>query len=156
MSNSESACQKVQIGVLGVGSAQLLVSDPARLLLAIAMAEMPSLEEMCGVKPSSKVTPSLLSSRGEPIAAVIRGRDEHDDIGVTFMTGFGDGLYPVYATVVEFPRWGKRIVKVEIDFLTDQIRKNLRAMGYTLQLPPVEDEGEKRNERDQMRWKRLH
>ena len=34
--------------------------------------------------------------------------------GVAFSSGLGDGVYPVYATIVDDEFWGKRIAKVEI------------------------------------------
>lgn len=34
--------------------------------------------------------------------------------GVAFSSGYGDGIYPVYATLVHDEMWGTRIAKVEI------------------------------------------
>jgi hypothetical protein len=34
--------------------------------------------------------------------------------GVAFSSGLGDGVYPVYATIVDDELWGKRVAKVEI------------------------------------------
>jgi hypothetical protein len=33
---------------------------------------------------------------------------------VAFSSGLGDGVYPVYATIVDDELWGKRVAKVEI------------------------------------------
>jgi len=129
--------ERIEIGKVGVNTGQLLLSDP-RVVLA---GQLPSFEEICGLKPSSRVVPSLVY-KGEPIAAAIKDQKGRIGAGVTFSSGFGDGIYPVYATVVEFPRWGKRIVKIEIEFLTDQIRQNLKTMGFTLELPRIKGEME--------------
>ena len=45
-----------------------------------------------------------------------KGIDER----VTFTTGFGDGLYEVYQTTVDFGEAGKRVTKVEIILITDE------------------------------------
>jgi hypothetical protein len=37
-----------------------------------------------------------------------------DGAAVAFASGFGDGFYPVYATYVDDPDFGKRIAKVEV------------------------------------------
>ena len=34
---------------------------------------------------------------------------------MAFRSGFGDGVYPVWATVRDFGTWGRRLVRVEID-----------------------------------------
>lgn len=38
----------------------------------------------------------------------------HEGAGVVFTSGFGDGLYNVFATIKDFGEMGKRITKVEI------------------------------------------
>lgn len=39
---------------------------------------------------------------------------------VAFRTGLGDGVYPVFATIVDVPGWGKRVGKIEILMLDDE------------------------------------
>lgn len=43
----------------------------------------------------------------------------HPGVAVAFRTGFGDGVYPVYAEIVDIPDWGERIVKVWVDFFSN-------------------------------------
>lgn len=40
----------------------------------------------------------------------------HEGLGVVMESGFGDGMYPVYVTVKDMGRWGKRVTKAEIIF----------------------------------------
>ena len=40
-------------------------------------------------------------------------------LGVSFATGFGDGEYSVYAYYEDINGWGRRIKKIEIEFITD-------------------------------------
>ena len=44
----------------------------------------------------------------------------HDDAGVAFSTGCGDGVYPVYVYKADVPGWGNRVVKVEICFFEEE------------------------------------
>jgi hypothetical protein len=37
-----------------------------------------------------------------------------EGVAVAFSSGFGDGFYPVYATYVDDPDFGRRIAKVEV------------------------------------------
>ena len=41
----------------------------------------------------------------------------HEGAGVLLTPGLGDGQYGVYVTFAEVPGWGRRIVKMEIDFI---------------------------------------
>jgi len=39
----------------------------------------------------------------------------HDGLAVVFRSGYGDGVYPVYAHVKDDPLYGERVVRVTID-----------------------------------------
>jgi hypothetical protein len=41
----------------------------------------------------------------------------HEGLGICVSTGFGDGMYPVYAHISEEGDWGKRVSAIFIDFL---------------------------------------
>lgn len=41
----------------------------------------------------------------------------HEGLGVVLDTGIGDGIYPVYAEIIDDPDWGRRIASVRIEFL---------------------------------------
>lgn len=47
----------------------------------------------------------------------------HPGLGVVFDSGFGDGTYPVYVTIKDFGKMGKRVVKAEIFFDEDPYTK---------------------------------
>ena len=44
----------------------------------------------------------------------------HGGVAVVSSTGYGDGLYPVYAHYEETEGWGKRIARLEIVFIDDE------------------------------------
>ena len=44
----------------------------------------------------------------------------HEGVGCCVETGYGDGTYPVYATVIDDPQWGQRVSKVEIIFIDEE------------------------------------
>lgn len=43
----------------------------------------------------------------------------HAGVAVVSSTGYGDGLYPVYAHYSETDDWGKRITRLEIVFIDE-------------------------------------
>jgi len=44
----------------------------------------------------------------------------HEGLGVCVTTGFGDGMYPVVANIIDDPVLGKRIASVTIEFITEE------------------------------------
>lgn len=44
----------------------------------------------------------------------------HHGVAVAFRSGFGDGVYPVYAELAEIPGWGERIVRVWVELVNDE------------------------------------
>lgn len=44
----------------------------------------------------------------------------HEGLAVAFTSGFGDGVYDVYATFEDYKDWGKRVRKVEIILIDDE------------------------------------
>ena len=48
-----------------------------------------------------------------------QGGELGNGLGLSFSTGYGDGAYPVYAYYEESESWGKRVKKIEIEFITD-------------------------------------
>mgnify|MGYP001218805099 CR=1 FL=1 len=49
--------------------------------------------------------------------------------GVAFSSGFGDGLYPVYATFREFEGLGEFISKIEVELIENTEETHLRKIG---------------------------
>jgi hypothetical protein len=43
----------------------------------------------------------------------------HEGLGVCVSTGFGDGSYPVYATISDEGEWGKRIKSITVVFIEE-------------------------------------
>jgi len=44
----------------------------------------------------------------------------HPGVAVAFRTGFGDGVYPVYAEIADIPDWGgERVIRVWVDFFSN-------------------------------------
>lgn len=44
---------------------------------------------------------------------------DYKDLGVAFTTGYGDGLYSVYALISDDGMWGDRVKEVKIVFIED-------------------------------------
>lgn len=99
-----------QIGVCGVDSGQLLITDPCYIdsqwereaFVPGSVPKYPFSYNACAQVTLAKDGGQLMFKMGHP------------GVGVTFSSGIGDGVYPVYALVEEVPGWGKRIVEVKI------------------------------------------
>lgn len=108
-----------QIGFVAVDSGQLMLCDPCYVIDFFSDEEynpQPADENgfypfsyngACGATISNEMAGQLHFNRG------------YAGAGVAFATGYGDGLYPVYATYRTSSAWGKRIAKIEIVFIDE-------------------------------------
>lgn len=110
----EIVTRTVLIGHVAVDSGQLMVCDPCYL---------DSWEDQSEWKKESDDENGLYSfsyngacgaTLSDKMAGELKFNAGHIGAGVAFASGFGDGMYPVYATYVIDPDFGKRISKVEI------------------------------------------
>lgn len=44
----------------------------------------------------------------------------HEGVGVCVATGYGDGVYPVTAEIIDDPEWGRRVRSVTITFIDEE------------------------------------
>lgn len=103
-----------QIGFVAVDSGQIVITDPANLSFwkDNGFGESEQVGEYsyggaCDLTLSDNFDGQLVFESGTGGA------------GVVSRTGLGDGLYPVYATIVDLPHWGKRVSKIEIVFIDE-------------------------------------
>jgi hypothetical protein len=100
---------KILIGHVGVDSGQLMVCDPCYITGEFASDEFqPDKPNDAGKYPFT-----YNGACGATLSDERAGQLGIAD-GVAFSSGLGDGVYPVYATIVDDEFWGKRIAKVEI------------------------------------------
>lgn len=117
---SDTIESTILIGYVAVDSGQLMLCDPCYVRDFFNDEEynpQPANENgfypfsyngACGATLSDEIAGQLHFNRG------------HVGAGVAFASGYGDGLYPVYATYVTDGTWGKRISKVEIVMIDDE------------------------------------
>jgi hypothetical protein len=103
-----------QIGFVAVDSGQIVITDPANLSFwkDNGFGESEQVGEYsyggsCDLTLADGFDGQLVFESGTAGA------------GVVSRTGLGDGLYPVYATIVDLPDWGKRVSKIEIVFIDE-------------------------------------
>lgn len=88
-----------KIGMIGVDSGTIIISDPC-YLIGEGWTDEDYDKEVCSDWD--------------------RGKQIKNDIGaykaVLSSTGFGDGVYPVYAEIEDLGEFGKRVSRVIIDF----------------------------------------
>ena len=101
--------ERVRLGDVGVDSGQLLVIDPCYLE---DWDHQRSYPEACHVT-------------GDGTGGQFHYASGRPGLGVAFRSGFGDGVYLVWATVRDFGPWRRRVVRVEIDLLGNEEDEDL-------------------------------
>jgi hypothetical protein len=67
---------------------------------------------LVGLKKSKRVSKQLVK-RGNKTAKIKVDKSS----AVITNTGFGDGLYPVYAKITDEGKWGKRVGEIRVKFI---------------------------------------
>ena len=108
----------IKLGVVGVDNGQLLICDPGYIDPEFAARDesngqtIPegefSYQGICQLTLSGKLGGQLNYPMGQPGA------------GVAFLPGFGDGLYEVFAEIIEDPDFGERVKKVWIELIREE------------------------------------
>ena len=70
-------------------------------------------------EPSNDKSYSFTGACSQTLYNPNQGGELGNGLGLSFSTGYGDGAYPVYAYYEESESWGKRVKKIEIEFITD-------------------------------------
>lgn len=106
-----------KVGVVSVDSGTLLLSDPAY------RKDLPSYEKITGLKKDKRVTGRL--AEGDKTAEIKHKRG-YAGAGVITDTGYGDGVYNVFANEVDEGKFGKRIAEVKVVFIQ---KRKLRSVS---------------------------
>lgn len=110
MGKNNPTSRRVRIGSVGVDSGQLMVVDPCYIKSDFEVDY--SEEEIAKIQAGNPIDVPLNYNGA---CAVTLGDSSaggmQNDLAVAFSSGYGDGVYPVYATYNS----DGRIVKVEID-----------------------------------------
>ena len=108
--------KKILLGHVGVDSGQLLITDPC--YLHDWKDNPPEGEERPCKGLYSYSYDGACSATGAEgkFGGALRFALGHEGAGVALSTGFGDGVYPVYAYVRDCGEWGPRVVRVEVEF----------------------------------------
>lgn len=97
------------IGYVGVDSGQLMLCDPSYIGKDFATDDFnPS-----GTDDSGKYPMTYNGACGATLSDERFGQ-LGNAMGVAFSSGLGDGVYPVYAVIVNDPVWGERIASVRV------------------------------------------
>lgn len=113
--NEDDLFETELIGFVAVDSGQLMVCDPCYIKDDQKWFGdfNPSEPNEAGYYPFNYngVCSATLS---EDMTGQLAFEHGGQGAGVAFASGFGDGLYPVFATYLEDEIWGRRVAKVEI------------------------------------------
>ena len=98
-----------KIGVVGVDAGLVIIGDPGYLIHTEPDTESTlgkDWEEFC----------NLLTEDERPTTKQFNFPLGNPGLAVVVSSGYGDGLYPVFAEVVDTKEGGKRVKKVTIEF----------------------------------------
>ena len=98
------------IGHVDVDAGLIMIGDPC----------YSSDKTDCAISNWSEFCNWLDSDDIYPTAKAIPHGRGHEGYGVVVSSGFGDGTYPVYATVVDEGLWGRRISEVKVVFIGEE------------------------------------
>lgn len=102
-----------KIGVVGVDSGQLMVTDPCYVN---SQWKPESDNEAVGTFSYSGCCETTMQ---EGQAGQLNYELGHAGVGVVFSSGFGDGVYDVFARYSDFDEWGTRIAEVRVILIED-------------------------------------
>jgi hypothetical protein len=91
----------IKVGEICIDSGQVIICDPTYAV------------NHDGMIPGG-LAAQLTSDRAKDTSW---GKDA--PIAVVSFTGLGDGVYPVYARVLDCKEWGKRVASLHVSFLLD-------------------------------------
>jgi hypothetical protein len=101
-----------KIGKVGVDSGNLMLVDPAYI-----KSELPNYRKLVGMKGSGR---NLKSDKKN--SRQIKNKIGQE-VAVTFESGFGDGLYNVYADIGKVGKFGRRVKSVRVDMVTPREKR---------------------------------
>lgn len=93
-----------EIGVVGVDSGTLMITDPC-YVTGDEWSDKDYDKHVCGMNEDHAQVPFKLGHAGK---------------GVIFSSGFGDGVYKVFAKVKNYKEWGNRIAEVKIVLIDEK------------------------------------
>lgn len=102
--------ERIKIGVVGVDSGQLVVTDPCYIIHDGEQKELNDYAHMMRLRSMTKRG----KLRDDKLSLQLNYDKGHEGLGVVFNTGYGDGVYEVWATIGNTDEMGKRVKKVEI------------------------------------------
>ena len=112
-----------KIGVIGVDSGQVLITDPGYIDSGWKNEDMPlRLPHGHEKYPKPKHNMSYYACCEKTLTGLhgqLNYNRGHPGLGVVSTTGFGDGSYNVYALINNHGKWGKRVEKIMIDFIEE-------------------------------------
>lgn len=106
--------RRMKIGVVGVDSGQLVITDPYYIDHGGEQCQLNDPEALCHVREQTAPEGQPKDLNHAKKFAQLRFDKGHDGLGVVFNSGMGDGTYEVWATIRECGDWGDRVTKVEV------------------------------------------
>ena len=97
------------VGHIGVDAGLCWIGDPCYIMGDDASHRVKNWSDFCDQ-----------INHDNPTAQSFNYEMGHEGLGVCVSTGYGDGSYPVYATIIDDKEWGRRIKSVTVVFIEDE------------------------------------
>ena len=111
--------ERIKVGIVGVDTGRVIVCDPSYIVEQRIGERQKEVEDarfnaMLEAKNQEEAVELVTA---EPLYYTLNYLLGHEGAAVVVHSGIGDGGYPVYAWVDDLPDWGKRVVRLEVDFM---------------------------------------
>lgn len=110
---------KVKAGEIGVDAGLCWIGDPCYIHPDGGKRELPKEFGKTWSEFCSRLHAKERDHGGGPTMEQFNYDMGHPGLGVCVSTGFGDGVYPVYAEIVDEGPMGKRIKSITVEFLEE-------------------------------------
>ena len=107
------------VGHVGVDSARIIVCDPSYIQSQRIGERQREVEEahLNALLEAENQQQAVDLATVDPLSYTLDYLMGHEGAAVVVHSGIGDGNYPVYAWIDELENWGKRVVRLEVDFM---------------------------------------
>ena len=119
--------KKVFLGMIGVDSGQMMLCDPGYIRAGFDKSydkdAQVKMQKTGQFKFNYNGACALTNRPDSDSLGGILQNDIGAALGAVVSSGFGDGLYDVFAYIGNYGKWGKRVAKLEIVFITEDEEK---------------------------------
>ena len=111
--------ERIKVGEVGVDTGRIIVCDPSYIIsqrIGERHEEIMEAQLKTMLEANSQQEAVDLAAV-DPLYYTLPYLMGHEGAAVVVHSGIGDGGYPVYAWIDDMENWGRRVVRLEVDFM---------------------------------------